>query len=73
MVRKFTAKADTMKCKLFYACFVAVLVFTSCESREGTDASANNADTAVLVDDPVNMLDANPVNDTYIADTVQTK
>lgn len=60
-----------MKKILFFACIITTITFTSC-GDSGTTDSSNNGDTAVLVEDPENTLEASPVNDTLVADTVQT-
>ena len=59
-----------MKRILFYACIIMTVAFTSCDEG-GTTDSTTTGDTAVLVQDPENTLEASPVNDTVVADTVQ--
>lgn len=51
--------------------FTAITVtLFSCSSTEQAGNTTTDADTAVLVNDPENNLNANPVNDTTVNDTV---
>ncbi len=61
-----------MKRTILYACFImSVAVSTmSCANNPKEGDTTNNADPAVLVNDPGNSLNANPVNDTTVVDTV---
>lgn len=59
-----------MKKKLIYVCALVAIGFASCQENNQPANTTNNADTAVLVDDPSNTLNASPVNDTLVADTV---
>lgn len=61
-----------MKKKLIYITALAAIGFASCQDSHEATNTTTNADTAVLVSDPNNTLDANPVNDTVVADTVHT-
>ncbi len=61
-----------MKKKAIYLCALLAIGFASCQDSHETTNTTTNADTAVLVNDPNNTLDANPVNDTVVADTVHT-
>ena len=73
MVLKYIAKLNTkhnMK-TTFLLIFTAVTVILfSCSSTEQTSNTTTDADTAVLVNDPENNLNASPVNDTTVNDTV---
>jgi hypothetical protein len=63
-----------MKIKLMLACVVLLTTAMSCKStEEGDVTTTNNADTAVLVEDPANKLEANPVKDTVVKDTVHSE
>lgn len=60
-----------MKSKLVYASLILAIGFISCENNSQAVNSTTSADTAVLVNDPANSLNANPVNDTMVKDTVR--
>lgn len=61
-----------MKKVLLYSSILIILAAASCDNSTMNE-SDSKADTAVLVEDPANTLDANPVNDTtVIVDTVHT-
>jgi hypothetical protein len=55
-----------MKQILLYASALIILGITSCDNASTVNESDSKADTAVLVEDPENKLDANPVNDTTV-------
>ncbi len=59
-----------MKTTLFYACLVMTIGAMSCAENPKDVNTTNNADTAVLVNDPNNNMNANPVNDSTVNDTV---
>ena len=61
-----------MKKTPIYICALMVIGFAACQDNHQATNTTTNADTAVLVNDPNNTLDANPVNDTVVADTVHT-
>lgn len=51
---------------LFYALVACSLCVVSCSETNKKEVSTDNADTAVLVTDTANRLNASPVNDTTI-------
>ena len=59
-----------MKRTLLFACIIMAFA-TSCNDANMANDETNNGDTAVLVEDPNNTLEANPVNDTTVGDTIQ--
>ncbi len=58
-----------MKTKLIYMCIALASVATSCDSNEVDDTADTAEDTAILVEDPGNTLQADPINDTTVLDT----
>jgi hypothetical protein len=62
-----------MKKILLYGCIAATVAVTSCGDTDKSETTTTNEDTAVLVEDPNNQLEAAPVNDTLIADTVTNR
>lgn len=61
-----------MKKQIIYGWALLAIGFAACQDSHETTNTTTNADTAVLVEDPNNALNANPVNDTVVADTVHT-
>jgi len=59
-----------MKKKLFYAILATGIGLTSCDNNHKAVNTTTNSDTAVLVNDPGNSLNASPVKDTMVQDTV---
>ena len=59
-----------MKTTFLFIFTAMTVTFYSCTSTEQTGNTTTEADTAVLVNDPDNNLNANPVNDTTVNDTV---
>ena len=59
-----------MKTTFLFIFTAMTLALYSCTSTEQTGNTTTDADTAVLVNDPDNNLNANPVNDTTVNDTV---
>ncbi len=59
-----------MKTTFLFILTAMTLALYSCTSTEQTGNTTTDADTAVLVNDPDNNLNANPVNDTTVNDTV---
>ena len=59
-----------MKNKIALVCMVAGIAFASCNNNPKNVNTTSNADTAVLVNDTANNLNASPVNDTTVHDTV---
>ncbi len=59
-----------MKINSIYIVFALSIALVSCSNNDKAANTTTNADTAILVDDPGNTLNANPVNDTMTTDTV---
>lgn len=59
-----------MNIRLIAASAVLAIAAMSCNEDTKATHTTNDADTAALVNDPNNALNANPVNDTIVADTV---
>ena len=62
-----------MKNKLVYACIIMSVAVASCSNNNKAANTTTNADTAVLVNDQANNLNASPVNDTTVKDTVHNQ
>jgi hypothetical protein len=59
-----------MNIRLIAACATLAIAAMSCNEDTKGSHTTSDADTAALVNDPNNTLNANPVNDTIVADTV---
>jgi hypothetical protein len=64
-----------MKNTILYASLVITIAVgaLSCANNPKDVNTTSNADTAVLVNDTANNLNANPVNDTMVNDTVHNQ
>lgn len=60
---------ENMKTRLIYMCIALSIAATSCDSNEVDDTADTVEDTAILVEDPGNTLQADPINDTTVLDT----
>jgi hypothetical protein len=60
---------ENMKARLIYMCIALSIAATSCDSNEVDDTADTVEDTAILVEDPGNTLQADPINDTTVLDT----
>jgi hypothetical protein len=58
-----------MKSKLIYTCIALAILATSCDSNDMDDTANTAEDSAILVEDTGNTLQANPINDTTVNDS----
>lgn len=61
-----------MKLKLLSACAMLAIAIASCGDADTDHDDTDRGDTAVLVEDPKNTLDADPINDTTVVVTDTT-
>lgn len=62
-----------MKKMIFLGLIAGTLAVASCSNNTKTADTTSNPDTAVLVQDTANKLNASPVNDTTVHGTVKNQ